>query len=574
MGSRAHRKDHQAVDKVSPLSLIPPAASVRQTVCHVRHVRWSPRALPCRHCGAPARRRWETTRTAIDIDLESPVLLLVTVSVHYCRPCKRFMRAQPPFLRRDAIYTNRVVTKAVQSVYSDGMAVRQVPARLARDFWVQPSEAMIRHWRRTSCASLDFVGDYQAWVVEEFSGVLCVDEVYQNTVALLVAVDPAALEGDRLVGYALVTGTVDKEAVAAFLNRLRAVGISPEHVITDGSSLYPRVLAQIWPTAAHQLCLFHETRHVTEAALTVINTVRTLLPTPPPAPPRGRGGPLRTHPPTDDRSDAATAQWHRRQATRQTAITQVQRFAAQGYSQRAIARQMGLHRKTVKCFLAQEKPCVEGTPVLPPEAEETPCPLPPPLQEETQPPVPWPTWDAVRQVREDLKEHRFLLLRRADHLTSAEEGIVAALLASPAGPHLQIAHCFVREWYAFWRDDRGARRAPDEARIRYAAWHATTTYQDIPVLRRALERITETHCTKLSQFLRHAHWEATNDGAECAGRSFRHEEAAHCQLRSARSVADTLTAQAVLHKARCTTPMPCPHERKARGRRPVVRKAA
>lgn len=562
------------MDKVSPLSLIPPAASVRQTVCHVRHVRWSPRALPCRHCGAPARRRWETTRRAIDIDLESPVLLLVTVSVHYCRPCKRFMRAQPPFLRRDAIYTNRVVTKAVQSVYSDGMAVRQVPARLARDFWVQPSEAMIRHWCRTYCASLDFVGDYQAWVVEEFSGVLCVDEVYQNTLALLVAVDPAALEGDRLVGYALVTGTVDKEAVAAFLTRLKAVGISPEQVITDGSSLYPGVLAQIWPTAAHQLCLFHETRHVTEAALAVINTVRTLLPTPPPAPPRGRGGPLRTHPPTDDRSDAATAQWHRRQATRQTAITQVQRFAAQGYSQRAIARQMGLHRKTVKCFLAQEKPCVEGTPVLLPEAEETPCPLPPPLQEETQPPAPWPSWDAVRQVREDLKQHRFLLLCRADHLTNAEDTIVAALLASPVGPRLQLAHRFVREWYAFWRDDCGARRTPDEARTRYTAWQATSAYQDIPVLRRALERVPEPHFTKLSQFLRHAHWEATNDGAERAGRGFRHEEAAHFQLRSARSVADTLTAQAVLHKARCTTPLPCPHERKARGRRPVVRKAA
>ncbi len=86
------------------------------------------------------------------------------------------MRAQPPFLRRDAIYTARVVTKAVQSVYVDGMAVRRVPARLARDFWVQPREGMIRQWCQAYCAGLDFVGDYQAWVVEEFSGILCVDE--------------------------------------------------------------------------------------------------------------------------------------------------------------------------------------------------------------------------------------------------------------------------------------------------------------------------------------------------------------------------------------------------------------
>ena len=77
-------------------------------------------------------------RTAIDIELDHPVLLLVTVSVHHCDPCKHYFRAQPPFLRPDAIYSNRVVEKAVQAVCLDGMAMRRVPARLARDFWVQP----------------------------------------------------------------------------------------------------------------------------------------------------------------------------------------------------------------------------------------------------------------------------------------------------------------------------------------------------------------------------------------------------------------------------------------------------
>jgi len=556
----------------TPPPLIPPAASLTHTLCHIRHVRWSLPTLPCAHCGAPARRRCETSRTAIDIDLEHPVLLLVTVSVHHCRLCGRYMRAQPPFLRRDAIYTARVVTKAVQSVYVDGMAVRQVPARLARDFWVQPSEGMIRQWCRAYCAGLDFAGDYQAWVVEEFSGLLCVDEVYQGALALLLAVDPAAPEGDRLVGYELVQGTVDKEAVAAFLHRLKDVGISPEQVITDGSSLYPAVLAQVWPAAAHQLCLFHETRQVTEAALAVINAVRKMLPVPPPAPRRGRGGPLRPHPPTEDATNAATAQWHQRQAIRQSEIGQVQRLARQGLSQRAIARQMGLHRKTVKRWLAQKSPVVDETRILP--RRETPVTLLPPPQEEPQPPAPWPTWDEVRQVREALKEHRFLLLRRPDHLTRDEETIVAALLASPVGPHLQVAHHFVQDWYAFWRDDSGARRTPEEAVTRYAAWQATTAYQHIPALRRVLERVPETHFIKLSHFLRHAHWEATNNGAERGGRSFRHEEAAHFGLRTARSLADTLTAQAILQKERCTRRAGRPHERKTRGRLPALQEAA
>ena len=59
---------------------------------------------------------------------------------------------------------------------------------------------MIRRWCRRYADGVDFEGDYQKWVVEEFSGILCVDEAYQDKLALLLAVDPAAPEGDRLVG--------------------------------------------------------------------------------------------------------------------------------------------------------------------------------------------------------------------------------------------------------------------------------------------------------------------------------------------------------------------------------------
>jgi hypothetical protein len=40
-----------------------------------------------------------TTRVALDIDLDHPVLLLITVSVHFCPSCRHYFRAQPPFLR-------------------------------------------------------------------------------------------------------------------------------------------------------------------------------------------------------------------------------------------------------------------------------------------------------------------------------------------------------------------------------------------------------------------------------------------------------------------------------------------
>lgn len=200
-----------------------------------------------------------------------------------------------------------MVEKAVEAVYRDGMAMRRVPQRLARDFWVQPSEGMIRQWCNLYRAGFDFEADYQPRVVRQFSGILCVDEVYQDELALLLAVDPAAPDGDRLVGYQLVHGAVDADVTATFLIHLKEAGIHPEEVITDGSSLYPTVLAKVWPAAVHQLCLFHETRRVTKAAMAVIQAARAALPSPPPEPSGNFHGPLRDQPPSEGHGRSGTA---------------------------------------------------------------------------------------------------------------------------------------------------------------------------------------------------------------------------------------------------------------------------
>ncbi len=71
---------------------------------------------------------------------------------------------------------------------------------------------------------------------------------------------------DRVVGYQLVREGVDSAVMEQFLTRLTAAGIQPDEVFTDGSALYPGVLADVWPQAAHQLYLFHETRRLTMAA--------------------------------------------------------------------------------------------------------------------------------------------------------------------------------------------------------------------------------------------------------------------------------------------------------------------
>src|SRR5690242_4802815 len=90
---------------------------------------------------------------------------------------------------------------------------------LNEPLFVKALERVVRGTRRSAS---DTAVDYQPWVVANFSGVLCVDEVYQGDLALLLAVDPAAPDGDRLVGYTLLPKTkeVDQGMVRTFIDRL------------------------------------------------------------------------------------------------------------------------------------------------------------------------------------------------------------------------------------------------------------------------------------------------------------------------------------------------------------------
>jgi hypothetical protein len=566
-----------------------PPVTINRTICHVRHVRWEPRVLPCDRCGLPTRRVGAATRTALDVALDGPVLLLVTVSVHRCPVCRHAFRAQPPFLRPDATYTNRVVAKAIQAVYQDGMAMRRVAARLARDFWVQPSEGMIRRWCKAYSAALDFAGDYQPWVVAEFSGILCIDEVYQDRLALLLAVDPAAPEGDRLVGYRLVHGPVDQQDVHAFLARLAAVGVVPEQVITDGAQLYPAVLAQVWPAAAHQLCLFHETRAITAAVQRVYRAARATIPGLPrasarvpaacaeqrQAAPTLKGRP-RKQPPPEDATDAAAVKWRWRQATEAALRAEALRLRRQGVSLRGIARQTGLVRRTVRRLLQADHAGCAGPPAAATEiGADAPSPSAPltlaALPAPPGPAAPWTSWAEVRQASADLAACRFLLLRRPDHLTAAEQARLAALLAGSLGAPLQTARTFLTDWYAIWRDEEGRRRSPEEARFRWQQWRAAPAYQAVAPLRRAQRAVDAARFAKLSQFLRQPAWEATNNGAERMGRTFRHQQAPHFTLRTPAAIDGALKAGAVLQRERVAAPARLTAGRCARGRKPQRR---
>ncbi len=605
------------------------SSPVNQAFCQIREIDYTRPTSPCDRCQRLAESFTTAERVAIDLHLKHPVLLLITVSVHYCPSCNHYFRAQPPFLRPSAIYTNRVVDKAVQSVYGDGMAMRRVTVRMARDFWVQPSEGIIRQWCRAYGAQFDFETDYQPWVVSEFSGILCVDEVYQDRLALLLAVDPAAPEGDRIVGYQLIHGSVNSAKVECFLERLKQAGIEPDEVVTDGSTLYPSALAKVWPQVAHQLCLFHETRRVTKAVMKAINAIRKSLPQPPPKPGTTLKGPLYSQPPRDDSTYPATQRWYWRQVQRRDLIAHVHELAQQGLSGRAISRQTGHHRETVKKWLQQPVPPLpEGLPAelsdyarlparqqrkeqkqklkqrihalaeqglsyseiarrvgihrvtvkkwlqesLPIGAEE-----PDELENEVEsvpPPESWSSWDQVRQAREDLQEHRFLLLRRPENLRPEDRRQVNLLLSSPVGSELKTVRSFLEDWYCLWTNKEGQRRSLAESQARYETWREHSDYGTISQLRRIQTQMTPAKFERLSQFLRRPEWEATNNGAERAGRAFRHLQAPHFNLRNKVYIEQAITVTACLRKEAATRPPAQPFHTCQRGRKPHFRPCA
>ena len=54
-------------------------------------------------------------------------------------------------------------------------------------------------------------------------------------------------------------------------------GLSPKVVVTDGSNLYPAVLAELWPDADHQLCVFHVIKDVNKFILDAVRRMRSAM---------------------------------------------------------------------------------------------------------------------------------------------------------------------------------------------------------------------------------------------------------------------------------------------------------
>jgi Transposase len=123
----------------------------------------------------------------------------------------------------------------------------------------------------------------------DFSGYLAADEVYDGPFCILSVVDNRRY--NRLT-FRVLEQDPTQDDVRAFLGEFKGQldrrGRGVLGVTTDGSSLYPKVLKELWPEARHQVCAFHVLKEITKAVLRALAKLRKEMTAKIPRQPRGR----------------------------------------------------------------------------------------------------------------------------------------------------------------------------------------------------------------------------------------------------------------------------------------------
>jgi hypothetical protein len=216
-------------------------------------VRCAPAKAPCPTCGKLGRRKATHNRLVRTIASKRVVYRDVTYGEYRARrACCTTFRTTPPGVEPRALDDETVRRAVLDRILDDGMSVERVIASMRRDFLLDLSDGFVSDCLDWQARRLD-LADHRRRVSDRFSGTLCADELHLGRTTLLLATDPLQ---DLPVALALVAAN-DRDHMRRSLKTLKAWGLSPEVVVSDGSNLDPAILAELGPNSRHQLCVFH-----------------------------------------------------------------------------------------------------------------------------------------------------------------------------------------------------------------------------------------------------------------------------------------------------------------------------
>ena len=233
-------------------------------------VRCQPKTYPCPMCGRRGHRKRRLDRFVRSLAYGGAVWLHVYYAEYTARcDCRKSFRSCPPNVCPKAEYDNLVREAVLNRILDDGLNVQRTIAAMRRDFKLELSSGFIYSCLDWGLARLG-QAQQRLSARQQFSGYASIDELHLGEYTLLLATDPIT---DRVIGYRLVKIN-DSAHMRCFVRALQYWGFEPVVVVTDGSNLYPAVLAEVWPAARHQLCVFHVLQDVTNKVLDGVRRLR------------------------------------------------------------------------------------------------------------------------------------------------------------------------------------------------------------------------------------------------------------------------------------------------------------
>jgi hypothetical protein len=229
--------------------------------------------VPCPKCGKRGKLIRTHERTVRTIAYQQVAWLQVTYGEYRarCACCTTFCNTPEDVLPK-AKYDNKVRQAVIDRLLEDGMNMDSILRALRRDFLLELSVGFVYDCLHDMVKRTE-LAEHRAMVLELFSGTLGVDEIHLGQYTLLLATDPLS---DIPVAFALVSGN-DQAHMRRFLKNLHTWGLRPQVVVSDDSSLYPKVLAELWPAAEHQLCVFHVIKNINKLVLDALRRLRNAL---------------------------------------------------------------------------------------------------------------------------------------------------------------------------------------------------------------------------------------------------------------------------------------------------------
>ena len=111
--------------------------------------------------------------------------------------------------------------------------------------------------------------------MDDFSGYIAADELYDGPYCVLSIVDNRTF---KRIAYEVLDHDPTHDDIREFFRRFQAAlkqrGLKLPGITTDGSSLYPVPIADVFGDVPHQICEFHVLKELTKAILRAVAKVR------------------------------------------------------------------------------------------------------------------------------------------------------------------------------------------------------------------------------------------------------------------------------------------------------------